>query len=186
MALAQAAPWQGGNKVQIFALTTTGLFDTALATYNRIIDSTVTGIPAKGACKIALTNKQWETSIWEHLSSYVSDLEVTETKIKYEDGATETLVSGVTTSKTFGVIYYQGNIGTSRPVFVGRGVYSGATGDSKMVAENIGDFPIEITLISGLQVVVPSAKFDTTLMTVSNPVTVTTTSVGTLISATSP
>lgn len=186
MPLTQTAPYQGANYCEIRAISSTGLVGASLYIYNKIVDSSVAGIPSKGTCKITLTNKSWDTNLWAHLSSYVGDKEVTENKLTYEDNQIETIVSGIDTTKHFFVAYYQGNVSTTRPIYAGRGVYSGNTGDSKMVASNVGDFPIEITLVKGLQIVAPATAFISTLITIASAVTITTDSVGTLISATAP
>lgn len=186
MGLAQKAPFEGANKVSLYELTTTGLFDTSIMDFDRNIDSSRTGHPAKNKCKIVLTNKIYNETFLNFLASYLPDKEIVETVLTYEDNQQETIVSGVTTAKTFGVIYYEGKVGTKRSVVYGRGTLSGATGDSKMVASNIGDIPVEITLINGLPVNVPAATFDTNLITTTTAQTATTDEYGKLVVLTAP
>lgn len=122
-------------------------FTTPLFIYDKTIDSAVEGHPVKGDIKINLnskiSNEDWNT----HLKSYLTNKEVTNNKITYEDGEVETVVSGVELSKRVGVIWYDGHVGTKRRIVVGCAVYAGATGNSTTVFGNIGDMPVELQFI---------------------------------------
>lgn len=134
-------------------------------TYDKTIDSTVEGHPIKNDLKIMLTNKinneAWNT----HLKSYLSNKEVTTNKVTYEDGTLETVISGVDTTKTFGVIWYDGKSDTKRKVVVGAAVYAGTTGNAKTVYGNIGDMPVEIQFVDwGASLTIGSDLLDTDLV----------------------
>lgn len=119
-----------------------------------------------------LTNKSNDETWNTHLKSYLSNKEVSVTKVTYEDGTIETVVSGVDDTKRVGVIWYDGKVTTKRKVVVGAAIYSGSTGNTKTVYGNIGDMPVELQFIDyGTGLTIGSNLFSTPLLTVSADVT---------------
>jgi len=165
--MAQSAPYQGSNVTTIHPISTNAFGATAF-TYDKTIDSTIEGHPIKQDLKIMLTNKTNNEAWNTHLKSYLTNKEVTVTKVTYEDGTLETVISGTDTAKTFGVIWYDGAVGTKRKVVVGAAVYAGTTGNAKTVYGNIGDMPVEIQFVDwGATLTIGSDLLDTDLVTPS-------------------
>jgi hypothetical protein len=177
MSLAQTAPYQGANYLECFSIAT----DTAVTSvfaFTKNIDSTLVGHPAKGALTIQIANKTNNEDYNNFLNTFLSTNEITEQKVTYEDGATETVVSGADTTKYLAAIWYDGHVGTKRKVAYGCAVLSGNTGDSKTIYGNIGDFPVELKFIQyGSTLTFPTAKFKDTLVSQAQQ-TITATEVG--------
>jgi hypothetical protein len=131
-----------------------------------------------------INNDAWNT----HLKTYLSNKEVTSTKVTYEDGTLETVVSGTSTATTFGVIWYDGKSeGTKRKIVVGAAVYAGTTGNAKTVYGNIGDMPVEIQFIDwGAQLTISSALLDTYKVTPSADIVLATGEYGSVLFLTAP
>ena len=162
------APWQGDNLVEIFTITSDATSTTSTFTFDATVDSAIEGHPSKNSVKLTLTNKIDDPDFETFLESYLTDKEVTTNKLTYEDGTTETIVSGVDSSKTFAFIAYRGEVGTKRKVLYGYGVLVGATGNSSVKYGDVGDMPVEIQVLDyGATLTFTAGSFDTTLVSVA-------------------
>lgn len=147
MALTQKAPFQGSNYMTVHAISTNTL-GAVCFTFDRTVDTTIEGHPAKNNLKIVISNKINSEDYNTFLKTFLSNKEVAVKPVTYEDGTIEYIVSGVDETKTFGVVWYDGKVGSKRKIVMGKAILSGNTGNAKTVYGDIGDMPVEIQFIA--------------------------------------
>jgi hypothetical protein len=185
--MALSAPIGAGNSVEIYALSSTGLFGTKVITLNKNVTQDYTGHPIKQSVVIDIDNKMDDSTFGGFLETYLSSVAVEESKVEYVDASFDTITSGLsyntTNGKAFGYVWY-GAAGTESPsktkLLVGRGILSGDTGNSSYAGKGIGNYPVQITTVAGLAFECPAASLNSGKVTTTVAITGAATEYGTL------
>ena len=161
----QLAPVGDSNKLALFQLTSTGIFDTSIIVLERLISSQMVGHPSKGNLQINMDIKQDDEAMLTFLKSYLSPVEVAVTPVKYSDSSITYLTPGLDASTPLGAIWYGGTISSKKKLYYGRCILSGDTGNADYQADNFGAYPISLQFVAGMTITIPSTKFDSSEVT---------------------
>lgn len=188
--MALKSPVGDGNKLYIYALSTANNFDTLLYTFDKSVSCSLSGHPLKESLIIDIDSKTDDESLGTFYASYLHNYTVEKSDVEYTNSDKDTLISGVSgltaDGKDFGFIWHGATDGSKTKVAVGRGILSGDTGNVSYSPKSLASAAVQITAISGVQVAVPAAKFDSTKVTVSATLTVPTTAYGCIAYYTTP
>jgi hypothetical protein len=188
--MTQKAPYNGANKLSIYALGITGVFGTLLYTFDKTITSKLTGHPTKGKFMIELDQHANDEAFNTFLKTYLTSIEVSTEAVQYEDNSIEYIVTGATTATTFGFIWYDGKCQAKRKLAMGAAVLSGNAGDYDTKSKGMGKTPVQLTALPsntiGYDLTIGSLLFDTALATVATAITVTSPEYGTIRFETAP
>jgi len=148
----------GGNCMDIFAQTA-GVASTLQISFQKIRSTDLSGHPQKGIMKVNLDQATRNTASLAFLDAALGKAEPTEIRDDYEDASYDVETGGVDTLTKYIGVWYGGLLPDStREIRVGRGVFTGDTGNTNTVAggKGTGNNPVEFTFIDGVAVTVGS------------------------------
>lgn len=141
--MAIKAPSQGANFLAILSLTA----DTVLFTYDKTVDTQVTGHPKKGNMSIQINNKIHNEALETHYNTYLHNYSIEAVEETYEESSKDTFYPGSDKAPGFRFVGFNGALSDKREYFYGCGVYSGDTGNFTTAGGALGDYPVSIQTI---------------------------------------
>ena len=186
--LAAKTGYGGANQLDVYTITGNAFLTTALFTFDRNMSESPTGIFAKKNYKLAVNSAIRNEILKTVLETTASDEEPTKVKDVYTNSDyTSKIVVGSSTIVLGGIFYYSEDADSKRQVDVFRFVWTGNTGDIEIAANESNKVNLECTGVDDAATCsVPSACFDTILVSGATTLSIPADEMGTYAFLTTP